>query len=38
MGLEHESRGMAIVNIRYEATASEACIRLKRNSVSYSDL
>jgi hypothetical protein len=38
MGLQHRGRGIAIVNICYQATASEDCNRLKEHGVSYSDL
>jgi hypothetical protein len=34
---EHGSRGIFVINIRYQATASEDCNRLRRHSVSYID-
>jgi hypothetical protein len=38
MGLEVRSTGIAIVDICYQAMASEDCKKFKRHSVSYSDL
>jgi hypothetical protein len=33
MESEHGNRGIAVVNIRYQATANEVCKRQRRHSV-----